>query len=182
MENVFSFRKVEVSGSTKKEALEKAPFYIQGDATPSYKKMLAELKEPLTDKIINEFCINYLKKNSKCAPGSGFSITKQSAVVSTRNRPFKFTNVKNEKGKRKYVLTYQLIDKATGNVLAETNETKAKAKELAKKLYTENGFKGDIICTYTKQVTEGEPVAFECKYTPSKNSHSGLYLCFGIEA
>ena len=60
--------------------------------------------------------------------------------------------------------------------------TEAKAKEIAKNLYKEKGYKGNLICTYTKQVTEGEPVAFEVAYTPSKSSNVGTYLVFGIEA
>ena len=77
------------------------------------------------------------------------------------------TDVKNDKGARKYVTTYQLTDKSTGAVLAETSETKAKAKEIAKSLYTDKGFKGEIVCTYTKQVAEGEAVAFTASYAPS---------------
>lgn len=73
-----------------------------------------------------------------------------------------------------------MIDRATGSVIAETNETKAKAKEIAKSLYSK-GFKGNIICTYTKQVVDGEPIAFEAEYTPSKSSRVGSYLVFGIE-
>ena len=83
---------------------------------------------------------------------------------------------------KKYKTTYQLIDKKSGSVIAETSETKAKAKEIAKSLYTDKGYKGDIVCTYTKQVLEGEPIAFEVEYTPSKSAKKGTYLCFGIVA
>ena len=113
--------------------------------------------------------------------GVGFSITIESAVADTRERPYAITDVKNEKGARKYVTTYQLTDKATGAVLAETSETKAKAKEIAKSLYTDKGFKGEIVCNYTKQVVEGETVAFTASYAPSKSSRVGSYLIFGIE-
>lgn len=177
----MNFKKVEVCGSTKAEAFEKAPFFIQGDATQAFKAWKAKQTEGVTDKGIKEFCLAYLAKKSKNAPGVGFAITIESAVADTRERPWKFNDVKNEKGKRKYVTTYQIIDKATGKVMAETNETKAKAKEIAKNLY-KDGFKGNLICTYTKQVLEGEPVAFEVTYTPSKSSRVGTYLVFGIEA
>ncbi len=179
---IINFKKVEVCGATKAEAFEKAPFFIQGDATQAFKTWKSKQTEGVTDKMIKEFCLAYLAKKSKNAPGVGFAITVESAVADTRERPYKFNDVKNEKGKRKYKTTYQIIDKATGKVLAETNETKAKAKEIAKKLYTDENFKGNLICTYTKQVLEGEPVAFEVVYTPSKSSRVGTYLVFGIEA
>ena len=105
----------------------------------------------------------------------------ESAVADSRERPYGIHDKKNESGARKYKTTYQLIDKATGAVLAETSETKAKAKEIGKSLYTDKGFKGNIICTYTKQVVDGEPVAFEISYAPSKSSRVGSYLVFGIE-
>ena len=91
-------------------------------------------------------------------------------------------DVKNEGGKRKYLKTYVLTDAKTGEPLVSTNETKAKAKELAKELYTKHNFRGDVVCTLTKSVVEGEPVAFRSYYTPSKASHVGTYLVFGVEA
>ena len=63
----------------------------------------------------------------------------------------------------------------------EVAAKEAKAKEIAKALYTEKGFKGNLICTYTKQVLDGEPTAFTVDYTPSKSSRVGSYLVFGIE-
>lgn len=182
MEKFLNFKVLEVTGATKQEAMDKAPFFIQGDATQAFKAWKAKMTDGITEKDIKDFCIGYLAKKSKNAPGVGFAITIEAAVADTRERPYKISDVKNEKGKRKYKTVYQLVDKATGAVLAETDETKAKAKEIAKKLYTDKGFKGSIVCTYTKQVLEGEPVAFEAAYTPSKSSRIGTYKVFGIEA
>lgn len=179
---IVNFKKLEVTGTTKMEALEKAPFFIQGDATQAYKNWRAKQTNGVTEKDVKQFCLDYLAKKSKNAPNVGFSITVEAASSDTRLRPYRVVDIKNEKGKRKYVTTYQLIDKVNGNVLAETNETKAKAKELAKKLYTDHGYRGNLVCTYTKQVVEGEPVAFEVEYAPSKSAHVGTYLVFGIEA
>ena len=90
-------------------------------------------------------------------------------------------DVVNEKGKRKYVTTYIIKNKETGEELAKTTENKAKAKELAKKLYTEGGYRGSVICNYTKEVAEGEPIAFTMDYATSKSSKEGHYIFFGIE-
>lgn len=177
----LNFKKLEVVGATKEEALAKAPFHIMKDATQKFKNWKKAQTQGITDKDIKQFCMEYLEKNTKNAPGVGCSITIDAAVADTRERPYKIEDVKNEKGKRKYTTIYQIINDATGEIIAEAEGTKAKAKEVLRKLYLE-GLKSDVTCTYTKQVTEGEPVAFKGKYTPSKASHPGTYMVFGIEA
>lgn len=178
----MNFEKSEVFGSTKSEALEKAPFNIMGDATQAYKHFKAEhANVAITDKMEKEFMLEYLAKKSKNTPNVGFAITVDAAVANTRERPYKITDVKNEQGKRKYKTTYVLTDKKTHEIVASTQETKAKAKEIAKSLY-KKGFNGELVCTYTKQVAEGEPVAFTVAYAPSKSSNVGKYIVFGIKA
>ena len=176
----MNFKRMEVNGATKEEALAKAPFGIIGDATQAYKIWKKKQVNGVTEADKKQFMLDYLAKKSKNVEGAGFSITLESAVADTRERPYSIHSKKNESGARKYKTTYQLIDKSTGSVIAETNETKAKAKELAKELYTDKGFKGKTKCRYTKQVVDGEPIAFTTEYTPSKNSRVGSYICFGI--
>lgn len=181
MAQILNFKKLEVTGATKEEALEKAPFDIMGDATQAYRTWKKAQINGVTESDKTQFMLDYLAKKSKNVSGVGFSITMESAVVDTRERPYHIEDVKNETGARKYKTTYQLIDTATGAVVAETDETKAKAKEIAKSLYTDKGFKGNLICTYTKQVVDGEPTAFKVTYAPSKSSRAGSYVVFGIE-
>ena len=181
MTQIMNFKRMEVNGATKEEALAKAPFDIMGDATQAYKIWRKKQVNGVTDSDKKQFMLDYLAKKSKNCAGVGFSITLESAVADTRERPYAIHDVKNEKGTRKYKTVYQIVDKATGAVLAETSETKAKAKEIAKALYTEKGFKGNLVCTYTKQVLDGEPTAFTVEYTPSKSARVGSYLIFGIE-
>ena len=181
MTQIMNFKRMEVNGATREEALAKAPFDIMGDATQAYKIWRKKQVNGVTDSDKKQFMLDYLNKKSKNCAGVGFSITLESAVADTRERPYRIDDVKNEKGTRKYKTVYQIMDRATGAVLAETSETKAKAKEIAKALYTEKGFKGNLICTYTKQVIGGEPTAFTTEYTPSKSSRIGSYLVFGIE-
>ena len=177
----LNFKKLTVTGSTKQEALNQAPFTIMGDATQAFRNWKKKQTTAITDASIKEFMMDYLKKKSKNVPGGGFYITVESAVADTRERPYKITDVKNEKGKRKYSTVYTLKDAKTNEILAICDETKAKAKDVAKEL-VKNGFKGDGICTYSKEVTEGEPVAFYFKYAPSKSAKPGEYIVFGIEA
>ena len=162
-----NFKRVEVKAYTKAEAVDqvKDEFFVQRDATQAWKK--AGEPSPL-DKEFKVFCANYLEKHTKNAPGTACMITYRAGSADTRERPYKMNDVVNEKGKRKYVTTYLLKDKSTG-------------EELAKKLYTDGGFRGSIICTYTKEVAEGEPVAFTVDYAPSKSSKEGHYIFFGVE-
>lgn len=173
------FKSLVVSGETKELALANGPFksYLK-DATQAYKNW-REKQNVVTPEAEKEFMVEYTKKYSKGAPGIGFSITLTPAVASTRERPYKITDVKNEQGKRKYVTNYVIKDMETGEVLATCDETKAKAKEIAKELY-KKGLKHKITCTYQKLVAEGEPVAFKGEYVPSKGSHNGTYMVFGV--
>ena len=175
-----NFKRVEVKAYTKAEAIDqvKDVFFVQRDATQAWRK--AGEPSPL-DKEFKVFCANYLEKHTKNAPGTACMITYRAGAADTRERPYKMNDVVNEKGKRKYVTTYLLKDKSTGEELAKTTENKKKAQELAKKLYIDGGFRGSIICTYTKEVAEGEPVAFTVDYATSKSSKEGHYIFFGVE-
>ena len=152
-----------------------------GDATQAYKLWKKKQVNGVTESDKKQFMLDYLAKKSKNVAGVGFSITLESAIADSRERPYGIHDKKNESGARKYKTTYQLIDMTTGVVVAETSETKAKAKEIAKDLYVNKGFKGNLVCTFTKQVVNGEPIAFEVEYTPSKSARVGSYLVFGVE-
>lgn len=183
MTQIMNFKRIEVCGMTKEEAFAKAPYSIVGDATQAYKNWEEKQVNGVSDADKVQFMLDYLARKSKNVAGVGFSITLLPAIADTRERPYTFIDKKNENGARKYKTTYQLIDKDSNAIIAETNETKARAKELGKKLYMDKGYKGHLICKYTKQVVKdgGEPIAFEMEYTPSINSQMGKYLVFGIE-
>jgi hypothetical protein len=179
MAQILNFKRLEVNGATKEEALSKAPFNIMGDATQAYKIWRKNQKDGITDSDKKQFMLDYLAKKSKNVTGVGFYITVESAVADTRERPYRIKDVKNEKGTRKYQTTFVVYDNNTGAVLGKAVGTKAKAKALTRKLY-ENGLTNGITCEYTRQVVEGQPIAFTAEYTPSKSSRKGTYLVFGI--
>lgn len=176
----LNFKKLEVCGATKQEALDKAPFKVLYDATQAYRNW-KEKQDTITENSLRDFMQEYLQKKTKNAPGVGCSITVEAAVADTRERPYKITDVKNEKGKRKYSTIYTVKNRDTNEIVAKCDETKAKAKEMVKELY-KNGFKGRLVCSYVKEVTEGEPIAFYADYAPSKSTKQGVYTVFGIEA
>lgn len=208
MENNFVFRSIEVTGNTKEEALAKAPFTAPQNtwrnATAAFNKWKEEQTEAITDAAIKEFKRNYLTE--KKIPVA--YVVKQTAIKDTRKRPYKIEDVKRE-GPTKQGKVFQLIDVATDRVLGETkvkmvpqvdkntgeklldedgnvrmkvsSETKAAAKELAKKLIMEGGFHGRMKCRLTKQVVDGEDVVFYAEYTPSSASQVGVYEVWGLE-
>ena len=176
---VLNFKKIEVSGHTKEEALAKAPFKIAGDATRSYRAWKAYYKGPVGAMEFREFLLNYLKKNSKYGLGIGFYIELKPAVLNSSKKPYRMSYIKTS-GIRKYKCIYQLIEKETNKILVDGIEQKAQAKLIAKELYSKKGYTGELYCKLVKQVVEGEPIIFEMSYKPSKKTCMGTYLVFGI--
>lgn len=189
MTQIMNFKRMEVTGATKEEALAKAPFDIMGDATAAYKIWYKKQVNGVTDADKKQFMLDYLSKKSKNCAGVGFAITLESAVADTRERPYTKHDVKNDKGARKWTTIFQIYENLgtvenpkRGELLVEcAGNTKSEASNKAKALYTEKGLKKNVVCYYTKQVTEGEPIAFTMEYTPSKSSRIGSYLVFGLE-
>jgi len=180
MENFVNFKKFEVTGSTKQEAYDKAPFKIFGDATHAYKAWVANQKTAITEVMIKDFLIDQLKSKTKMAPGLGLAITVESASADTRERPYKFEPAKDANGRRKWKSVYQLKT-ADGNVLAEA-ETQSEIKKLARDLYSSKKVTEDTTCIRAKKIIEGTTVAFNVKYAPSKNFKIGRFIMFGVEA
>ena len=173
-----NFRRIEVKGYTKEEALAKVPFQVIKDATQAWKNA----GKPMTGDQLKEFMATYLEKNTKFANGIGCIITVESGIADTRERPYTVTAIKNEQGKRNYKTAIQGIDTETGKIMFTSFGTKDEAEKLAKELYTEKDYRGNLHAVYTKQVVEGEPGAFDVEYTPSKNAKQGTWLAFGVEA
>ena len=191
-----NFRKIEVSAFTRDEAVSKAPFTVQRDATQAWKNA----GKPMLGKL-QEFMAEYLKKHTKNAPGTGCSITVEAGSPDTREKPCKITDITNEvvtgqikrknketgeeeivdTTKRKYKTTYSIVDDDTNELIDKSQGTKADAKKRMVELY-ESGYKGNATCSYTKEVIEGESRAFTAKYTPSVSAKKGTYILFGIEA
>ena len=172
-----NFRTIETKGYTKQEALSQAPFQVIRDATQAWKAA----GKPISDKALKEFCAEYLQKHTKYAAGIGCSITIEAGKADTRERPYTVTDIKNEKGKRKYKTGYRGVDPETGKILFTNFENKAAAKQVAKELYTKHGYRGNIHVSLVKEVVEGEAGAFDVAYTPSTNAVVGTYMCFGVE-
>lgn len=179
MVQVLNFEVQEVTGYTKEEALEKAPFGIVGDASMAYQFWKKRQKEGITDAMRKKFFLDYLQKKTKCVSGAGFYITLEKGQDNTKLRPYKVTDVKNTKGPRTKTKVYQLRDKDTKQILGEATGSKVDAKKKLDEIY--QTFRGNIECLYTYQITEGEPLAFTAEYSPSLATKIGTYLVFGIK-
>ena len=189
MSTVMNFKRMDVNGVTKEEALAKAPFNAAfKNATSAFKKFCENAKDGVTESDIKQFELDYLAKNTKNAEGLGCYVVIESAVVDTRERPYKIENVKSE-GSRKWGTVFQIYENigtktkpvAGQRLVDNAGKTKAEAREAAKKLYTEKGIRMNVVVMPAKVVVEGEPIAFTVEYTPSKSSHIGRYHVFGIE-
>ena len=181
-----NFKKIEVTGATKKEAMSKvADIFVlnnegivKGDATQAFRLWSKAQTTAITESSMNLFMSEYLR-NKKAIPGEAYYITLESAVADTRERPWKVTNVKHEGGARKFKKTFVLLDAATNTILDKVQSTKTAAFERSKELII-NGFHGNIRIDLSKEV-EGTATVGYIEYSPSKASRPGTYLVFGIK-
>ena len=179
-QNFFNFEVIEVSAPTKAEAVSKLPFTVVKDVTVSFNNWKKTLEEEPTELMKKNWMIEYLMSHTKCNPGVGFVITLDPAVVDTRERPYTVVDVKNTQGKRTFSRVIQLVDAQTDKILGLVEGTKGEALKVAKQMY-KDGYKGDIDASVTYHVTDGEKLSFKLKYTPSKGTHDGKWLAFGIK-
>lgn len=148
---------------------------VKYDATRAYASALA--KNPLLN--IQEFAKDYLKSKVKDTPNVGCSITLEPAKSNSRTRPYTLESVATTK-KRHFVMTYQLVNVATSEILAEVTSSKSRAENLAKELITNSDGKIEKIkARVIKTVDEGEAVAFNITFTPSIGTKEGSFILFG---
>lgn len=185
MEKVM-FKRMEVTGVTKEEALAQAPFNTNlpgADCTQAlrnFKKSLAG--KAFTDADMKQFMAEQLEKKTRNTPGNGCYIVIESAVADTRERPYTIEDIKNEQGARRYKTVYRWIDDDTEKIVAEVDTTKSDAKNVLKKMYVNKEYKGRAHLVMDKKCVEGQAVVAKAAYTPSKSSRVGTYLVFGIES
>ena len=182
---ILNFKKVEIVAESKEAAkaeMENKYFHYVGDATQAFKSFKQQNGGAITDRMINEFMLNYLEAKTKSCPGSGFLITLDSAVKDTRERPYKIVNIKNTQGKRKMKRAYVWKDVDTDKEVAKTYTNKADAENKLKEVYSNGEYKGHAKLHIKAEVAEGQDVVAEAFYTPSAGTKNGQYLAFGIEA
>lgn len=177
MNTTVSFKKFEVIGSTKDEALSKAaPMNLMVDATQAYKKWAKENTENEDD--VREWMKDYLKKKKFDKPNVGAYIILQSAVQDTRERPYKVEKPKYEKRTHSFEKFYVLRDQATGTEIG--HEKTSKAAEQAAKEWIQENQEGVNIYIEAK-VKEKNALYASVNYVPSKGSRPCKALIFGYK-
>lgn len=213
MSEILNFKKFELSAESKKvaiEEVEKDHFHINGDATQAWKRF-HEKNDKITSNDEKEFMLDYLKKKTKNAPGSGFYVTLDSAKESTRERPWKVEDIKNV-GKRDTQKKFDLIDHDTKEVLKTLKSERVKNEKAgepildkkgndtgrvepdtkvirptkttakeAAKDLIKKGFKGRIDIVQGMESISSDPIVATVTYTPSKSAKNGRFLFFGLE-
>lgn len=179
--NYLNFKKLEVTADNKKEAYAQAPFTITRDVTPSFNKWKESKRGLITDMDIKEFCVEKLEEITKSAPGSGLSITLQSAIKNTNKRPYVYQNIKNEEGTREWVTVHEIVDTATGNVIKTVEGPRPEAAKIIKDLICSKNYKGNYEIRVGKICKGNNRVVAKISYHPSTKSRPGSYILFGIE-
>ncbi len=145
---------------------------LKYDATTAWKK---EEEPKANSPYFDAFAHEHLQKKIKGLAGVACSVTVESGVADSRERPYKVDNVVT-KGARKYKTVYEGF---VGETIVLSKDTKSEAEEAAKKYVTEN--RVDVEVRVRKEVKEGQAVAMTVKYTPSLNTKKGTYIFFGYE-
>ena len=178
MINNSVFTKFEVIGKTKDEAIAAAqPMNLMVDATQAFNKW--KKVTATNDDNIREWMKDYLrKKKFDNKPGVGAYIVLQSAVVDSRQRPYKVTKIKYDKHTHSFLRVYVIRDAETGAEVGDAPTSQA-ALELAKSLVIANGRSYNI--NIEAKVKEKNSLYAKVDYTPSAGTQCAKLLVFGYK-
>ena len=174
MENVKFFKKYEVIGTTKDEAKESAKdLTLMVDATQAYNKWA---KENVTNEDnIKDWMKDYLKKKKFDKAGLGAYIVTQSAVVDSRERPYKVEKPKYDARTHSPEKFYVIRDAANNEVGRE--KTSKAAEQAAKEFVAEA--KESVTINYEWVSKEKNSLYAKVNYTPSKGAQPCKLIVFG---
>ena len=175
--NNIMFKKFEVIGKTKDEAIKQAaPMNLMVDATQAYNKWAKE--NVTSEDNVKDWMKEYLKKKKFDKAGIGAYIVTQTGVQDSRERPYKVEKVKYEK--RTHTPEKFYVGRAT-----DTNEeifcekTSKAAEQAAKEWVTENHVGVDLVIE--TRMKEKNSLYAKVNYVPSKGTQSCKLLVFGYK-
>ena len=176
METNVVFKKFEVIGTTKDSAInEAAPLNLRVDATQAYKKWAKE--NATNEDNVKEWMKDNLKKKKFTMPNDGAYIVLQSAVLDSRERPYKVEKPKYDARTHSPEKFYVLRDQ-TGHEVGREKTSKA-AEQTAKEFVAD--YKEDVSINYEWVSKEKNSLYATVKYTPSKGSQPCKLLVFGYK-
>ena len=177
MENSVFFKKFEVIGTTKDEAISNAqPLNLRVDATQAYKKWAKE--NATNEDNVKEWMKDYLKKKKFTMPNDGAYIVLQSAVIDSRERPYKVEKPKYDARTHSPEKFYIIRDMT--NTEVNRAKTSKEAEAIAKEYVTE--MKESVTINIEWVAKEKNSLFETVKYTPSKGTKNAVLLVFGYEA
>lgn len=178
METMKLFKKFEVIGKTKDEAIKQAaPMNLMVDATQAFKKWSKE--NATNEDNIKDWMKDYLKKKKYDKAGIGAYIVTQTGVQDTRERPYQVEKIKYEK--RTHTPEKFYVGKA-----ADTNEeifcekTSKAAEQASKEWVIDNQASVKIFVEH--KVKEKNSLYAIVKYCPSKGTQPYKLTVFGYES
>lgn len=178
MDNVKVFKKFEVIGNTKDEAINNAaPMNLRVDATQSYNKWAEQNSTNEDD--VKEWMKQYLAKKKFTAINDGAYIVLQSAKVDSRQRPYKETKIKHEARTHTPMKVYAIRRNDTNERIGVEKTYKA-AAQVAKKYVTENHVSLAVFVEADFKEKNAKYATFD--YTPSSGTQPCKLLVFGYKA
>lgn len=178
METTKVFRKFEVIGETKDDAINSAaPMNLRVDATQSYKKWAKDHTTNEDD--VKEWMKEYLKGKKFTAVNDGAYIVLQSAVRDTRERPYSVEKPKYDARTHTPVKVYVGRAQDTGEELF-TEKTSKAAIQYAKEWIIDNRVGVDLFIE--TRMKEKNSLYAKVNYTPSKGSKPCKLLVFGYSS
>jgi hypothetical protein len=176
MENNVFFTKFETIGQTKDEAMKNSKLNLRVDATQAYKKWA---KENVTNEDnVKEWMVEYLKKKKFNMPNDGAYIVLQSAVLDSRERPYKVEKPKYEARTHTPVRVYVGRAQDTNEEIF-TEKTSKAAEQAAKEWVIDNKVGVDLVIE--TRMKEKNSLYAKVNYVPSKGTQPCKLLVFGYK-
>lgn len=172
-EIISVFKTFEVIGTTKDEAIKNSGLNLRVDATQAYKKWAAENAVNADNQ--KEWMKDYLKKKKFTMPNDGAYIVVQSAVVDSRERPYKLETIKYE-AKTHTPESFYVLRDALGNEVGREKNKKA-AEQAAREYITD--FKESVNIYREWAPKEKNSLVVKGTYQPSKGTQPCKILVFG---
>lgn len=177
MNTTTVFKKFEVIGTTKDEAIKNAqPLNLRVDATQAYKKWAKENTTNEDD--VREWMKDYLKKKKFTMPNDGAYIVLQSAVLDSRERPYKVNKPKYDARTHTPERFYVGRTQNTNEELF-TEKTSKAAEQAAKEWVTENHVGVNLFIE--TRLKEKNSLYASVDYVPSKGTQACKLLVFGYQ-
>ena len=176
MEQTTIFKKFETIGTTKDAAMKESGLNLRVDATQAYRKWAKE--NAVTEESQKAWMKEYLAKKKFTMPNDGAYIVLQSAVLDSRERPYKVEKPKYEARTHTPVRVYVGRAQDTNEEIF-TEKTSKAAEQAAKEWVIENHVGVDLVIE--TRMKEKNSLYAKVNYVPSKGTQSCKLLVFGYK-